>query len=83
MTPRLLAGLLFASLVAGTARSAPPTDVGALLAGKYDNVAQTKSDASLPHVVVTIERTPKPEWTLWAVHVDTGFAKPVCTPIEL
>jgi len=71
MTPRLLAGLLFASLVAGTARSAPPPDVGALLTGKYDNVAQTKSDANVPHVVVTIERTPKPEWTLWAVHVET------------
>lgn len=67
----VLIGLVLASLVAGAAQSAAPADPNALLAGKYDNVAQTKADATIPHVVVTIEKTPKPEWTFWAVHVET------------
>jgi hypothetical protein len=70
MRLRVLAGLLFASLVAGHARSATPIDANALLAGRFDNVAQTKADANVPHVVVTIDPAGK-EWTLWAVHVET------------
>lgn len=71
MRRRLLAGLLLASVLAGHASSATPADPNMLLQGKYDNASQAKSDAGVPHVVVTIEPTAKPEWTLWAVHVET------------
>jgi hypothetical protein len=71
MQLRVLAGFLLASLAASEARSAAPTDPSALLAGRYDNAAQAKADAAIPHVVVTIEPTAKPAWTLWAVHVET------------
>jgi len=67
----MLAGLLSASLLAGNAGAATPADPNALLVGKYDNLAQTKADASVPHVVVTITPTAKAGWTLWAVHVET------------
>lgn len=72
MRIRILASLLLASLVAAHAYGAEPdAQANALLQGKYDNIAQTKADASVPHVVVTIEPTPKADWTLWAVHVET------------
>jgi hypothetical protein len=71
MRSRVLTGLLLASFVAGPALATAPSDPNALLAGKYDNAAQTKSDAAIPHVVVTIEPTAKADWTLWAVHVET------------
>jgi len=71
MAPRYFAGLLLASLVAARVSAGAPAGAGALLVGKYDNAAQTKSDPAVPHVVVTIRPTPKPEWTLWAVHVET------------
>jgi hypothetical protein len=75
MRIRILAGLLLASLVAGNVAGAEPdAQATALLKGKYDNVAQTKADAGVPHVVVTIEPTAKPDWTLWAVHVETDPA---------
>ena len=71
MHGRILAGFLSASLLAALANAATPADPNALLRGKYDNVAQAKADASVPHVVVTIEPTAKADWTLWAVHVET------------
>jgi hypothetical protein len=72
---RILAGLLLAPLGAGNVAGAEPeAQANALLQGKYDNLAQTKADAGVPHVVVTIEPTAKQDWTLWAVHVETGPA---------
>jgi hypothetical protein len=73
MHTRVLAGLLLASLVAAPASAgAPAAEAAALLrGGKYDNIAQAKANPSVPHVVVTIEPTAKPDWTLWAVHVET------------
>jgi hypothetical protein len=70
----VLAGLLLASLTMGFARSATPSDPNALLTGKYDNAAQAKADPNVPHVVVTIDPTGQPGWTLWAVHVETDAA---------
>jgi hypothetical protein len=43
-------------------------------AGHFDNKAQIGSasaDTSIPHVIVDIESSPKPEWTLWRVRVET------------
>ena len=74
MRLRVLAGLSFASLVALRAAFAAAPDPSALLAGRFDNAAQVKSDPALPHVVVSVEPTAKPEWTLWAVHVETDPA---------
>ncbi len=75
MRIRILGSVLLASLIAGHAAGAEPdAQANALLQGKYDNVAQTKTDPGVPHVVVTIEPTPKTDWTLWAVHVETDPA---------
>jgi hypothetical protein len=49
-------------------------NIGALLAGRYDNSAQVARDeAQNPppqHVTVTIEPTPQADWELWRVHMD-------------
>jgi hypothetical protein len=57
-------------------------DVSTLLQGKFDNREQVQKAAAakagaapedhpaLPHVIVQIEVTPKPEWSLWHVHLD-------------
>ena len=74
MTLRFLNGVLFAAFLAAHAGAAAPADANALLQGKFDNIEQTKSDASVPHVVITIAPAANPEWTLWAVHVETDAA---------
>jgi hypothetical protein len=71
MTLRVPAVLLFFFVLATQAEGTTPPGPSAVLQGKYDNAAQAKADANLPHVVVTIEPTAKAEWTLWAVHVET------------
>jgi hypothetical protein len=48
----------------------------ALLQGRFDNgaqVARTAGDPAhaTPHVTVTIEPTPKQDWSLWHVHIQT------------
>lgn len=60
------------------AGSPPPlaADVDAFLQGTFDNAAQsggTPADAehAIPHVTITIERTPQPLWSLWHVHIAT------------
>jgi hypothetical protein len=62
------------------AAAASIADVGALLAGRYDNsaqVAQGKSaadDRPPQHVVITIEPTQRPDWDIWRVHMDVDAA---------
>ena len=50
--------------------------VQALLQGRYDNrdqVAKAPTDAehAIPHVTFVIERTPKQDFSLWHVHLET------------
>jgi hypothetical protein len=57
--------------------SAAPADVAALPAGRFDNAAQAGqavpgSDHPIPHVTLTIEPTPKKDFALWHVHIETG-----------
>jgi hypothetical protein len=62
------------------AAAASIADVGALLAGRYDNsaqVAQGKAaadDHPPQHVVITIEPTQRPDWEIWRVHMDVDPA---------
>jgi hypothetical protein len=54
--------------------------VAALLAGHYDNIAQSSRGAAtaenpgVPHVTVAIEPTPRADWQLWRVHMDVDPA---------
>lgn len=56
------------------------SDVGLLLAGRYDNsaqVAQGREAGEKPppqHVTITIEPTQLPDWELWRVHMDVDPA---------
>ncbi|HKE46802.1 MAG TPA: hypothetical protein VKB52_01960 [Rhodanobacteraceae bacterium] len=65
----LCAGILRAELSADTASAV------ATLSGRFDNKAQVASaptsDASIPHVTITIEPTSRPGWSLWHVHLET------------
>ncbi len=55
-------------------------EVGALLAGRFDNSAQvargkTAADEHPPqHVTITIEPTPRANWEIWRVHMDVDPA---------
>ncbi|MEO5559970.1 MAG: hypothetical protein ABIO49_08960 [Dokdonella sp.] len=63
---------------------ANPVLIGRLLAGAYDNHEQVWSArgaaAAAPHVVVVLEETRDPEWSVWHVHyeatpaLDAGWA---------
>jgi hypothetical protein len=74
--------LAFAMAAASAAREVAPVsvaDVGALLAGRFDNAAQLKSNSTaedLPpqHVTVTIEPTQLAEWQIWRIHMDVDSA---------
>lgn len=62
------------------AAAASIADVGALLAGRYDNSAQVAqgkaaADGHPPqHVVITIEPTQRADWEIWRVHMDVDSA---------
>lgn len=55
------------------------SDVGALLAGRYENTAQViegSATSSRPpqHRSITIEPTQKAQWELWRIHMDVDPA---------
>lgn len=55
------------------------SDVGALLAGRYENTQQVTQGSATPgrppqHVTITIEPTQKAEWELWRIHMDVDPA---------
>ncbi len=52
-------------------------EVARLLHGTFDNRAQIAdaaagNEATIPHVVVTIDPTPQRDFSLWHVHLETG-----------
>jgi len=61
---------------AGASVHVPSKVTGALLEGVFDNheqvwSAREKTGAIVPpHVVVTIEATAQPEWSIWHIHLD-------------
>jgi hypothetical protein len=76
--------IAFALLWLTSVHAAPPNtkaadvtaSVETLLQGRYDNreqVAKAPTDAehAIPHVTFVIERTPKPDFSLWHVHLET------------
>ena len=66
--------ILIAVLASVAAVAASPDHVSASLRGTFDNRAQLDkagADHAMPHVTVTIERTPKEDFSLWHVHVET------------
>jgi hypothetical protein len=71
----ILAGLALAQ----TAQSQGP-DIGALLAGRYDNAAQVargKNTGESPapqHVTIMIEPTQLKGWEIWRIHMDVDPA---------
>jgi hypothetical protein len=74
----MLAVLALCPGVQGAARDAGASiaDIGALLAGRYENSAQVAqgkaaADEHPPqHVTITIEPTQRADWELWRVHMD-------------
>jgi hypothetical protein len=58
------------------AAGASIADVGALLAGRYDNAAQVAGGKAAAdehpaqHVTITIEPTQRADWEIWRVHMD-------------
>jgi hypothetical protein len=76
----ILAAYPAAPCRARDAAAASIADVGALLAGRYDNsaqVAQGKAaadDHPPQHVVITIEPTQGADWEIWRVHMDVDPA---------
>jgi hypothetical protein len=73
----------FCPIAQSGSRDAAPVsvaDVGALLAGRYDNAAQldlnkpATGDPPLQHVTVTIEPTQRAEWEIWRIHMDVDPA---------
>jgi hypothetical protein len=80
LTAAVLAAYPAAPCRARDAAAASSADVGALLAGRYDNsaqVAQGKAavdDHPPQHVVITIEPTQRADWEIWRVHMDVDSA---------
>jgi hypothetical protein len=81
MNRLLLSSALLLSLAAcQTLQRAAPAKARAgadvVFAGEYDNHEQVWSaraanaPAPAPHVVITLEATPKAEWSLWHIHYD-------------
>jgi hypothetical protein len=69
--------MLFGAGAAAQAATAVPASANLrnLLLGRFDNreqVAKTSADAAhaIPHVIVTIEATAQPDWSLWRVHLE-------------
>lgn len=75
----LLLAMLAACLPAQAAKR-EVADVGALLAGRYENSAQvahgrrTGEKPPPQHVTISIEPTQQPDWELWRVHMDVDPA---------
>jgi hypothetical protein len=71
-------GVLLASalLVVVCCRAGEP-NANHVLVGRFDNNVQSDrspADHHVPYVVIDIEGTPQPNWTLWAVHIETDAA---------
>ncbi len=80
LTLTVLAACPAAQSKARDAAAASVADVGALLAGRYDNSVQVAAgkaavdDHPPQHVVVTIEPTQQTDWELLRVHMDVDPA---------
>ena len=80
LTLAVLAACTAAPCRARDAAAASIPDIGALLAGRYDNSAQlaqgkaAADDHPPQHVVITIEPTPQADWEIWRVHMDVDSA---------
>jgi hypothetical protein len=76
----ILAACAAAPCRARDAAAASIADVGALLAGRYDNSAQVArgeaaaDDHPPQHVVISIEPTQWADWEIWRVHMDVDPA---------